>query len=216
MRQLWKKLSFWIDRKPTKVQFSTRFFAYVIDWALGGIIGGFPAVLIYALVTGRSDMFSDLYVFPALNYPVYWSYLAGCLCLIVTIVYFVYIPYKKYPGQTLGKRFMKLKIMKIDGTDLDLKTLLIRQVVGLMLLESVAVVTSAYLRQMLTLLTGIYLEYYLIAIGSFITMISAILVFNTASRRAIHDYIAKTRVTLEDEVYVETKKSKKGKRKKHK
>lgn len=218
MQNLWKKLTPWLDRKPSQVKFSTRFIAYVIDWALGGIIAGFPAVLIFAAVTKSSDMFSDLYVFPALGFPVYWSYIAGLLCILVAIIYYVYIPYKKYPGQTLGKKWMKIKIMRLDGEDLDLKTLIIRQVFGLILIEGVAVVVANYLRQMLTLATGVYVEYYLLAIGSVITVISCIFVFNTPSARAIHDYMAKTRVALETEEYVpaDSKKTKIRHKKRHK
>lgn len=216
MQNLWKKLTPWLDRKPSKVKFSTRFIAYVIDWALGGIIAGFPAVLIFAAVTKSSDMFSDLYVFPALGFPVYWSYIAGLLCILVAIVYYVYIPYKKYPGQTLGKKWMKIKIMRLDGEDLDLKTLIIRQVFGLILIEGVAVVVANYLRQMLTLATGVYVEYYLLAIGSVITVVSCIFVFNTPSARAIHDYMAKTRVALETEEYVPADSKKTRHKKRHK
>ena len=92
MQKLWKKLTPWLDRKPSQVKFSTRFIAYVIDWAIGGVIAGFPAVLLYAAITKRSDMFSDLYVFPALGYPTYFSYIAGFSCLLVAIIYYVYIP----------------------------------------------------------------------------------------------------------------------------
>ena len=217
MQKLWKKLTPWLDRKPSQVTFSTRFIAYVIDWAIGGVIAGFPAVLLYAAITKRSDMFSDLYVFPALGYPTYFSYIAGFSCLLVAIIYYVYIPYKKYPGQTLGKKWMKIKIMKMNGDPLDLKTLFIRQICGLMLIEGVSMVVSNYLRQMLTLATGIYLEYYLLAIGSLITVISCVLVFNSPSKRAIHDYMAKTRVALETEEYkpVDNKKIKSKHKKKH-
>ncbi|MFR7590907.1 MAG: RDD family protein [Longibaculum sp.] len=217
MQKLWKKLTPWLDRKPSQVKFSTRFIAYVIDWAIGGVVAGFPAVLLYAAITKRSDMFSDLYVFPALGYPTYFSYIAGFSCLLVAIIYYVYIPYKKYPGQTLGKKWMKIKIMKMNGDPLDLKTLFIRQICGLMLIEGVSMVVSNYLRQMLTLATGIYLEYYLLAIGSLITVISCVLVFNSPSKRAIHDYMAKTRVALETEEYkpVDNKKIKSKHKKKH-
>lgn len=212
MQKLWKKLTPWLDRKPSKVKFSTRLAAYVIDWAIGGIIGGFPAVLLYAAVTKSSDMFSNLYVFPAMGFPVYWAYLAGVSCIIVALVYFVYIPYKKCPGQTLGKKWMKIKIMRLDGKPLDLKTLMIRQVGGLMLLEGVSMVVANYLRQMLTLASGYYVEYYLLALGSVITVVSCVLVFNSPSGRAIHDYMAKTRVALEGEEFVPNKE--KAKRKK--
>lgn len=217
MHKLWKKLTRWVDRKPSRVTFVTRVIAYAIDWALGGIICGLPAVAIYGLVTKRSDMFSDLYVFPSLGFSYGWSYLAGFLCFIVALVYLIYIPYKVYPGQTLGKRIMKLKIVRIDGKPLDLKTLVIRHIVGLIILESVAVVVSRYLRQMLTLATGFYFEYYLTAIGAFITMISAIIVYNTPSRRAIHDYLAKTRVALlEEPIQESVKKTKPKHKKRHK
>lgn len=108
---------------------------------------------------------------------------------------------------------MKIKIMRLDGQPLDLKTLFIRQILGLMLLEGVSMVATNYIRQMLTLATGFYLDYYLLAFGSFITVISCILVFNTPSARAIHDYMAKTRVALEDEEYHITEKKKKSKSK---
>ena len=217
MHKLWKKLTRWVDRKPSRVSFLTRVIAYALDWALGGIICGLPAVAIYGLVTKRSDMFSDLYVFPSLGFSYGWSYLAGFLCFLVALIYLIYIPYKIYPGQTLGKRIMKLKIVRIDGKPLDIKTLVIRHIIGLIVLESVAVVVSRYLRQMLTLATGFYFEYYLTAVGAFITMISAIIVYNTPSRRAIHDYLAKTRVALLDEPIQEpVKKTKPKHKKRHK
>lgn len=217
MHKLWKKLTRWVDRKPSRVSFLTRVIAYALDWALGGIICGLPAVAIYGLVTKRSDMFSDLYVFPSLGFSYGWSYLAGFLCFLVALIYLIYIPYKIYPGQTLGKRIMKLKIVRIDGKPLDIKTLVIRHIIGLVVLESVAVVVSRYLRQMLTLATGFYFEYYLTAVGAFITMISAITVYNTPSRRAIHDYLAKTRVALLDEPIQEpVKKTKPKHKKRHK
>ena len=217
MHKLWKKLTRWVDRKPSRVSFLTRVIAYALDWALGGIICGLPAVAIYGLVTKRSDMFSDLYVFPSLGFSYGWSYLAGFLCFLVALIYLIYIPYKIYPGQTLGKRIMKLKIVRIDGKPLDIKTLVIRHIIGLVVLESVAVVVSRYLRQMLTLATGFYFEYYLTAVGAFITMISAIIVYNTPSRRAIDDYLAKTRVALLDEPIQEpVKKTKPKHKKRHK
>ncbi len=208
MYKLWNKLTFWIDRTPSRVTFVTRLIAYGIDWFIGGIVAGFPAVFIYALITGKSDMLSDLYVFPALGYPKYWSYISCILCIVLAFFYFVYVPLKIFPGQTLGKKWLHIKIMRIDGKELDLKTLIIRQMIGMMLIEGVSIAITNYIRQVLTLITGFYVEYYLLAIASLLTVISAVLVFNTPSRRSIHDYMAKTRVAMETEVYQEPKNKK--------
>ena len=40
---LWAKHTKWLDRNPVKVPVSKRVIAYAIDWAVGGIISGFPA-----------------------------------------------------------------------------------------------------------------------------------------------------------------------------
>ena len=94
---------------------------------------------------------------------------------------------------------------------MSLKTLIIRQGIGLFLLEGSAIVVTNYLRQMLILATGFYFDYYLKLIGMVITMISGVFVLSTASQRSIHDYLAKTRVVGEDEKPVKRKEKKKPK-----
>lgn len=76
---------------------------------------------------------------------------------------------------------------------------------------------NSEVRQMLTLATGIYFEYYLTAIGAVLTIISGVMVYNTGSRRAIHDYIAKTTVVgIEEEAPVpKNRKERRKKRNKH-
>lgn len=213
LQMIWMKLTKWMDKEPVKVPVSKRAIAYVLDWAIGGIICGFPAVLIFALVTGSSDMFSDLYVFPGMGFPEYWSYIAGILCIVVAFVYYIYVPYKVYPGQTLAKHWMKIKIVNNeDYGNITFKQLLIRQGIGLFLLEGSAIVVSNYFRQMLTLATGFYVEYYLEIIGGIITIISGMLVFGTVSQRSIHDYLAKTRVIGEDEKQAKKKIKKKNRK----
>jgi uncharacterized RDD family membrane protein YckC len=198
MHKSWKKVTSWVDRKPSNVSISKRLLAYIIDWCLGGIITGFPAVLIYSAVTKKGDMFSNLYVFASMGYSNGWAYLAGSFCLISALIYYVYIPYKKYHGQTIGKHMVKIKIVKTDYSDIDLKTLLIRQIIGLMVIEGAAIVITSYLMQLLTLVTGFYFEYYLGIAGRILTIASGILVLSTLSHRAIHDYISGTTVVSEN------------------
>ncbi len=189
-----KKLFSWIDRTPNDAAPATRFYAYLIDWVVGGILCALPAVLMYGGLTKRNDVFTDLYVFPALGFDRAWSYLAGGLCIAAAIIYFVYIPWKKNPGQTFGKKIMKIKVVNNDGSTASFRSLFIREFVGMMIVESGAIVVGAYFRQIATLLLSYDVDYWWQLIGNFLLIVSGILVFSTASHRALHDYLAGTKV----------------------
>ena len=92
-----------------------------MDWAIGGIVTGLPAVFMYSIVTSRSDMFSNLYVFEALGYDKTYGIIAGFLCLMTAILYFIVIPLKKYLGQTLGKKIAKIKILTWSDENVSIK-----------------------------------------------------------------------------------------------
>ena len=190
------KLTSWIDQRNNNVEFNKRLGAYILDWIIGGIFTGIPAIFIYGGVTGRSDMFSDLYVFEALGFASYWGYIAGILCVLFALFYYVYVPYKIYPGQTLAKKWLHFKIVMEDDSPVTLKALMIRQVLGLFILESGSLVVCSYIRQIITLFTGVYVDYIWQWIGSIVLIGSAMLAGGTRSHRAVHDYMAKTKVVL--------------------
>lgn len=168
--------------------------AYAIDWALSGILIGFPEVVIFNVVSGTHDLFSDLYVFSAMGLPAAWAYLCAALSLVLFCFYYLWIPLRIFPGQTPGKRICHLVVVRTDGWDLDLGTLVLREVVGLLLIESSATIMGTYLRQVLTLATGFYLEGILAWAGTILFMASSVMVFAFRGQRAIHDRIAGTQV----------------------
>ena len=122
------------------------------------------------------------------------SFLAGALCILFALFYFVYVPWRIWPGQTLGKHIAGYRIEKTDGTAVDLLTLLKRQVIGGFLLEGAAFVASNYIRQLVTLSLSYYVDYYWQIAGMILTALSLILVMKTDSHRTLHDYLAKTKV----------------------
>lgn len=183
-----------LDQTPNDIAMNKRLGAYVIDWALGGIFTGFPAVLTYGFITGKNDMFSNLYVFEALGHEKIWGLLAGVLCILFALFYYVYVPWKLYPGQTLGKRVVGIKIEMLPHEAPSLKALLLRQAFAIFLLEGSVYVVSNYIRQLVTLITRFYVDtsWQILAVG--ITLLSVVLVIYTKSHRALHDYIGSTRV----------------------
>lgn len=196
MTGLYCKFKSKFDQTPSDVSMNKRLGSYLIDWTLGGIFCGFPAVLLYGGVTGKTDMFSNLYIFEALGFERYWGIIAGLLCLLFALFYYVYVPWKIYPGQTLGKKWLHVKIVTVEGKQAGLKELLLRQAFTLFLLEGGVLVINGYLQQLITLITRFYVEGIWRYVGMVFTVISVLLVIYTASHRALHDYIAKTKVVL--------------------
>lgn len=172
---------------------SKRLLAYALDWAIGGIVTGLPAVFMYSIVTSRSDMFSNLYVFEALGYDKTYGIIAGFLCLMTAILYFIVIPLEKYPGQTLGKKIAKIKILTWSNENVSIKTLAVRYAITF-IFESPLFIISTYIMQTLTLITRFYVESVWTFVGIACTLISAAMVIYTKKHCAVHDYVAKTKV----------------------
>lgn len=194
--KFYQKLYNITDHTPCLVDTPKRVGAYLADWVIGGILTGLPGVFIYAGLTKKSDMFGGLYVFESLGYSRMWAVLTGVLCILFALFYYVYVPWKIYPGQTLGKKWAGFKMTKLDGSDVDLKTLFIRQVVCIFLLEGAVLIVSNYIRQLTTLTLSYYVDYYWQIFGMIMMALSAILIVKTDSHRALHDYIAKTKLVL--------------------
>ena len=66
------------------------------------------------------------------------SLFSGGILIIFLILYFLILPLK-WKGQTIGKKFFKLRIVKLDGTPVDFMTLFIREVIGRILIAAMSV-----------------------------------------------------------------------------
>lgn len=180
---------------------AARFMAYAIDWAVGGIVSGIPAVLAYSALTRRTDMFSNLYVFEALGFPWAVGMVVGLLCVVAALFYYVWVPWKVWPGQTLGKRLMHVRIADkgLSAGEASVGQLLVRQAVVGFLMEGSAFVVCRYIREMAVLLTRVDVNYYWEIAGIVITAVSAVMAFLLPARRALHDYLSGTRVVPSDD-----------------
>ena len=178
-----------LDNEKTTVDTTSRVFAYIIDWVLGTFVTAFPTVFMYMSLTKSSQVNQNL-----LSFPSYYGFIAGGLSLLFALIYYVYVPVKVYKGQTCGKKFLDLKVVKLDGSDVDVKTMLKREVLGRFLLEASLVSIGGYIFQLITLALQIDLVMPLTCVSAVICILSLLIAIKSDSKRMLHDYVGKTKV----------------------
>lgn len=165
-----------------KAPLNKRIFAFLIDWYFGWVFAAIPVGWLWNVLTREKTINTDILLFEK---P--YGLLAGVLGILFGIVYYYVIPLK-YDGQTLGKKFLSLKITDENGEALNAKDLAKRQIIGLLLLESPLLLVGNYVTQMITMYTfdavGTVLNWVKVAI----LIISCFMVVKKGT--AIHDSIA--------------------------
>lgn len=190
------KLHTWLDQTPSKVSQSKRLLAYLIDWFAGALCMMLPLCLIWLFLTHDQENMTSVSVYTlasASNKTI--ALAAGAAGLLFALFYYVWVPYKVYPGQTPGKRVMGIRIEKKDGSALTFKDLLLRQAVGLLVLEGVLFNPSRLWQDMISLASGLNFSGYFLYACMAITIVSLLMGMGTASKRMLHDYIANTTET---------------------
>lgn len=171
------------DASPSK-----RFLAYLIDWYVGALATALPISMIAQKTYGQMER-QDIIFF---DEPL--GLIAGVLALISAFLYYVIVPMYMCKGQTFGKKICNIKMVKIDNSELTFKDYLLRQVVGIILVEGVLYSASSILHQVFALTTGINIIKPLMYIGFVIGGASFLMALFRQDHRAIHDYIAGTKV----------------------
>ncbi|WP_130805799.1 RDD family protein [Senegalia massiliensis] len=173
-----------------KVNIFRRGIATLFDIYISSVLANIPILIIYSMETGETQMTSEL---SSLSTPS--GILASVLGILIVSIYYIVLPLYKFDGQTLMKRLLGFKIVKRDGTKLDLKTMFKREILGSMIVEGGFVSSANYLRQLILILTGSQLLYTGLLYTSFVTTIlSIIFILFSKEGRALHDYIANTKV----------------------
>lgn len=172
------------------VSYIRRLIAYGFDWYVGGVLASLPVILIYMMLNDEATIIpQNLSIF---TYP--YNILAGALSFLVAIFYYVVIPGSIFPGQTVGKKLMKLKIVQDDCQDASIKQLIFRQFVVILLLEGSVYGSSNMLHQLINIVSGVNFSGVYSYIGLSITAVSILLVVISKSKRALHDALSGTRV----------------------
>lgn len=167
-----------------------RFLAYIIDWYVGGMLISLPITFKAMEMNPGVQVLSQRLD----QFPVPLSVMVGISSIVIGIVYYLIVPSMVWPGQTLGKKITKLKIVSLDGNKLKFLQLFMRQVVGIILIEGSIYNVTAVLHQLLTILLAIDFNKVLGPIGFVITCLSVLYSLFNKNNQAIHDLISKTKV----------------------
>ena len=165
-----------------------RFISYIIDWYVGALATSLPISIIAKKLYGTM-LSQDI-----LNFDQPYGLIGGILGIVCALVYYVVIPLGSNKGQTLGKRICKIKIIQENGEDVTMKNILLRQVLGIIIIEGSLVSVSAIWQQVIMILTGIDILTPLKYVGIALGIISSLIILFMKDHRAIHDYLGKTRV----------------------
>ena len=178
-----------IKVEETKVNNFSRIFAYLIDWYVASMFASIPIVLIASSINHTRLVTTQL-----ANIPAPWGLIAGILAIVIYLGYYVILELKVYKGQTFGKRLMKLKVVQDDGSDVTFKSIMLREGLGVMIIEGYIAQSSSYLHQIIQMFFKINVMDYMVYVFGIISVVSILLGMTSYSRKMIHDRVAKTKI----------------------
>lgn len=111
-----------------------RIFAFLFDWA---IVYGFSLLLAAKVIIIAIRLIVNNTDYDIISLTIN-ALLTGGIILIFICFYFLVLPVF-LKGQTLGKKFFRIKVIKCDGSNVDFPTLFLREVIGKVLVDFVSV-----------------------------------------------------------------------------
>ena len=130
-----------------KAPLNKRVFAYIVDWYFCWVFCALPVCWLWNVMTKKTAINTDITLFPK---P--YGIVAGLLGILFGTIYYYVVPLKM-GGQTLGKKFLSLKIVDKNGVVLSAANLAKRQILGVMILESSFMITGDYVARIISMFT---------------------------------------------------------------
>lgn len=171
---------------------SSRVFAFIIDWIVSGLLVGAVNALFYTIYSSTKEVYTDYYSFLLADISISQIMVPFVLCMLIGLVYYVWIPYKVWPGQTLGKHLFDIQILS-STQDVSLGKLFIRNFVCMILIGCASPISTA-LRQFITVCIRINVDEPWLVLGSVVCLISFLMTVYKSTGSSIHDRIVKTQV----------------------
>ena len=172
-----------------KVGKGRRAVAFLIDWYISTLLAGIPILYLFSVQSGSTEVPESFTQFDGAL-----GIIAGLIGMAIITIYYVVIPLKYNKGQTLAKRFLGVKIVQNDGSQVTAKNIIKREVLGAMLIEAGLVSSSKYLREMFLILGMGYVYRTLAIVAMIIPFISILVMMFSKESKMIHDIIGGTKV----------------------
>lgn len=173
-----------------RVSMFKRGIAAIFDIYISSVLANIPILLIYSIETGETKITKQL---STLSNGA--GILACLLGILMVIFYYVFLPVYKFNGQTLMKKLLGFKVVKNDGSTVDLRTMLKREVLGSMIIEGGFVSSGDYFKQLILIITGSNQLYTGLLYTSFtISILSIAFMAFSKGNKTLHDYIGGTKV----------------------
>jgi len=96
-----------INFRATEVE--KRILAFIIDNIIKKSYMGIVSYLFYLTLTSNNSNFKTLIDTD------YWSFIAVVILLLLPVIFYTLVLETLFSGQTLGKKILKMKVVKIDG-----------------------------------------------------------------------------------------------------
>lgn len=161
--------------------------AMIMDWYITSMIAALPVTFYF-----NKESYISADSFQLANYDLNIAIFLGIFAVFSGVIYYVIIPMFIFKGQTLGKKLFKIKVVKQDKSEVDAKTILIREVLGSTLFEGGIVTTAIYFRQLVQLFVPFNIFTPWTYLTYIITIISIGIAYFNKDSLTIHDKIAKT------------------------
>ena len=163
--------------------------AMIIDWYITHMIVVIP-ITFYL----RDGDYLKPYMFDLSHYSFSIGLFLGLFGIFVGVFYYIVIPTYLWKGQTIGKKIFGLKIVKNNEINIDLKTLLIRNGVGLILIEGTFYSCSIYFWELINIIFEASIASFALSILGIVSFISMFMSLLNSNHRMLHDYLSKTSV----------------------
>lgn len=171
--------------KASPVTLVRRLIAYGIDWYLATMLAGIPLLLVNSIENASTAIDTSI---PDGTGGILW----GTVAILLGLFYYWMIPVL-WDGMTPGKKLMHLRIVSVkNGEKPSVGALLLRQGLGVLLIEGAIAFPSTLMREMLARLVGASAVSVLQTVMVVLTLISVSIGIYTPQKRMIHDYLSGT------------------------